>query len=423
MPEGTALMTVYQIVDHDLTSVGKNTKGPIWDCLIQEVDIETGELVFQWRAADHLDVSDSYRDIGSDGEPGGSAWDWFHINSIDKDLDGNYIVSSRYTHSVYKIDGKTGEVLWVLGGKVNMFKDLSGGEATNFGFQHDARWANDFTEITIFDNTADGPKSKPRGIRLAIDEDALTVKLITEYRNTHEVPAASQGSLQDLDNGNVLLGYGFTGAFAEFAHDGTPLCDSHFQPSTHFGSGGVQSYRVLKYNWRGMPSTNPDLAVAEDSLGLWRAYVSWNGATEVAQWVLQGSNDDEAVEDWPQGHEWTTLEASPRVSFETAFTLDADHPRYLRVVAVDSMANILAATRPIDVSHANVVSPISPLLDALSLPPHLRHVCVSVCFRHPPTCRRLGQTTGTHTHTHKPKNIPYQSLATAGCLFFFHPYL
>ncbi len=130
--EGTAIFTVYQVVTTDLNSLGKHLpNGEVWDCLIQEIDLATGELIFQWRALDHYAVTDTYRDIGDDG-PIGRAFDFFHMNSITKDLKGNYLTSSRYMHSITYINGKTGEVIWVLGGKRNMFKDLSKGKATNF---------------------------------------------------------------------------------------------------------------------------------------------------------------------------------------------------------------------------------------------------------------------------------------------------
>lgn len=355
--QGTALMTVYDVRDHDLSSLGKAT-GPIWDCLVQEVDIATGHLVFEWRASEHLDVSDTHRAIGGEGEPGGAAFDWFHLNSVDKDPRGNYMVSSRYLHSLTYIHGGTGRVLWVLGGKRNMFADLSGGNATNFAFQHDARWDNDYKEITLFDNSDVGrlsEKSNPRGMRIKVDQKAMTATLLAEYRNPHRIASESQGSVQTLPGGNVVVGFGFAGAFTEFSRAGTPLCDTHYGPEANFGSGDVQSYRVLKFAWRGYPATDPDLAVARDDALLWRAYASWNGATEVTQWVLQGT-DDEAPR---EGSAWSVVERRLRDGFETDFVLEAGHPRYLRVVGLDYKGNALGTSLPVDAAEADVVSFLS----------------------------------------------------------------
>ncbi|KAF7558594.1 hypothetical protein G7046_g5555 [Stylonectria norvegica] len=338
--QGTAMITIYKVVDYDLSS--HNTPiSSIWDSIVQEIDIETGAVIFEWYASQHIKVSDSYRPIKDD------PWDWFHINSIEKDEDGNYIISSRYTHAIYKIDGKTGDIIWILGGKGNSFYDLSEGKATNFAFQHDARWHNNFTELTLFDNTDDGYNdglANPRGLRLRVDQAAMTVSVITEYKNPSRFPASSQGSVQDLENGNVLVGYGYASAYTEFSHDGAVLCDTHFGPQTQFGNGSIQSYRVYKLPWKGMPTADPDLVVAQDNAGIWRAYFSWNGATEVAEWVLQGSDDPDNEEN----HPWRVLGIRPPTGFETAMMLGADHPKYIRVVALDSMANVLGTTRAVD---------------------------------------------------------------------------
>jgi hypothetical protein len=350
--QGTAIITAYQVVDVDLTSLGKTT-GPIWECLFQEIDIETGELIFEWRASEHIAVADTYRHIGGEGNPNGAAFDWFHINSIDKDPLGNYIVSSRYLHSVTYVDGRTGDVIWVLGGKKNMFDDLSDGRATSFGFQHDARWANNYTEITIFDNSDDGgfsDKSHPRGVRVKIDQLTMTAELVHEYKNPTRLAAASQGSMRDLPNGNVLLGFGNAPLFTEFSHEGEVLCETHFGPAKKFGSGEAQSYRVLKFAWQGFPTSDPAVAVKQDDADEWRVYVSWNGATEIAQWVLQGADAAEEQEE-----QWQMLEVVAKDGFETSFLVKPDHPSWLRAMAVDGSGNVLGVTPVANATEALVV--------------------------------------------------------------------
>ncbi|KAI6080381.1 ASST-domain-containing protein [Hypoxylon rubiginosum] len=341
---GTALVTVYEIVQHDLKEVGKNHAGPVWDCLIQEVDLETGLAVFQWRALDHWRLTDSYRDIAGDGE-GTHAYDFFHMNSIDKDARGNYLTSSRYMHSLTYINGKTGEVIWILGGKRNMFRDLSNGNATNFAYQHDARFSGNDT-ITIFDNGVDDghPDIAPtRGLRVKIDEKAMTAEVVTEYLNPHKIHGLSQGSFQTLPNGNVILGYGNSAAFTEYSNNGEVLCDTHFGPESMFGTGGIQSYRVYKYEWHGYPTTTPSTAIRRNSSRNWNFYVSWNGATEVSKWVLQGSDNITSADE-----HWKELARTKRVGFETAFELHTSYPKYLRAVAMHSEGHMLGMSTPID---------------------------------------------------------------------------
>lgn len=342
---GTALITVYEVVQRDLKEAGKNHIGPVWDCLIQEVDLETGLAVFQWRALDHWRLTDSTRPIGDDGE-GDRAYDFFHMNSIDKDARGNYLTSSRYTHSLTYINGKTGEVIWILGGKRNMFKDLSNGTATNFAFQHDARWSGNDT-ITLFDNGVDDVHrdiADTRGLKLKIDEKAMTVSVVAEYFNPHKIHGISQGSFQTLSNGNVLLGYGNSAAFTEYTSDGDVLCDTHFGPESRFGTAEVQSYRVYKYEWHGYPTSTPSTAVRRNSSRNWNFFVSWNGATEVSKWVLQGSPNVTAADE-----DWKELGRTNRIGFETAFALYKSYPKYLRAVAMHSEGHMLGVSSPLDV--------------------------------------------------------------------------
>ena len=80
-----------------------------------EVDTSTGLPVFSWWALDHINASESTVDHPS--EPGhvGSAWDFFHMNSVDKNADGDYLISARYTNAIYKISGKDGSIIWRFG--------------------------------------------------------------------------------------------------------------------------------------------------------------------------------------------------------------------------------------------------------------------------------------------------------------------
>ncbi|KAI1650984.1 ASST-domain-containing protein [Daldinia loculata] len=342
---GTALITVYNVVQRDLTEVGKTHIGPVWDCVIQEIDLETGLAIFQWQALDHWNLADSYREIGGDGE-GDRAYDFFHMNSIDKDSRGNYLTSSRYMHSLTYINGTTGEVIWILGGKRNMFQDLSDGTATNFAYQHDARWSGKDT-ITIFDNGVDDVHrdiALTRGLKLKIDEKAMTVSVVAEYFNPHKIHGISQGSFQSLPNGNVLLGYGNSAAFTEFASNGDVLCDTHFGPESRFGTAEVQSYRVYKYEWHGMPKTSPTSAIRKNSGRNWSFYVSWNGATEVSKWILQGSEDLNVIDG-----NWKELNRTERLGFETEFEILEPYPQYLRAVAVHTEGYMLGVSEPIDV--------------------------------------------------------------------------
>lgn len=334
------MISVYEIIDADLTPLGHEANGKIWDCLIQEIDLATGNLIFQWRASEHHELTETLRDV-----PNADPYDWYHMNSIDKDPKGNYIVSSRYLHTVTYISGETGEIIWVLGGKRNMFKDLSDGKATGFMYQHDARWQDGYTTITLFDNGAeDGHWVEPytRGIRIRVDQETMTAELVNEYVNPNHIFSISQGSLQVLPNGNVLMGYGNTGAMTEYASNGTVLCDVHFGPQAWFGSGDIQSYRTYKFDWVGRPDTKPDVQIEPSSdpeSNLTSLYVSWNGDTEVRRWVVEGTDEVE-------GGSWNVMEDEERDGFETQLLIQPGAPHYVRVKGLDRNGEVLGESNP-----------------------------------------------------------------------------
>lgn len=303
-----------------------------------------------------------------DGDTREDPWDFFHINSIDKDGRGNYLVSSRYMSCLAYIDGQTGDVLWKLGGTENSFRDLSAGAATNISWQHHARFQIQFDtnftrSISLFDNGSRGegaPEHVSRGLLVEIDEDAMTAAVAAEYWNPHPISSQSQGSMQVLGNGHVLVGYGYGAAWTEFTPEGEALCETHFGPMTQFHRGQVMSYRVFKQEWVGRPLTSPSVALSGTE-----AAVSWNGATEVVTWVLQGASprgvetgDDErgsagAVREVRNNEddvvEFEFISAVPKTGFETIIPI----PRgvaysKLKIVALDKTGSFLRATEPLD---------------------------------------------------------------------------
>ena len=76
------------------------------------------------------------------------------MNSVDKDANGDYMVSARHTDCMYKISGTDGHVIWRLGGDESSFV-LDG---FNFSKQHDARFIeqNATTTLVSFLNNASG---------------------------------------------------------------------------------------------------------------------------------------------------------------------------------------------------------------------------------------------------------------------------
>lgn len=384
----TALISIYDKKFADVESMpGYHRKGWIWDSVFQELDLQTGEAIFEWRASDHIDVSKSYHPIGEMEES--DPRDVYHINSVRKDTLGNFLVSSRYLRAVLYIDGTTGKVLWQLGGKDNSFHDLSNGTATTFLGQHDADILEHEGEhnhgkkthfITFFNNNADWDNTtdiQSKGARIEISLDDMTARLdlslstSNSTTTTRPILSSSQGSYQTLPNGHIVLGYGFNAAMAEFSETGELLCSMLFQPSSRFDTGDVQSYRNLRFNWTGFPrDTKPSLVGEVDgsSSGDVKLYMSWNGATEVSKWLLEGfennNNNDDVDEKETTGrrkrpsqinHRNNSAEKISLVAkegFETTWRLSSkaisDKTRFVRVVALDRDDKVLGTSDLMD---------------------------------------------------------------------------
>ncbi|KUI53584.1 hypothetical protein VP1G_00882 [Cytospora mali] len=347
-PENTGLISVYYPQAIDLSPVGGPVDGWVLDSIFQEVDLDTGDLIFEWRASDHIPIEMTMRSfVGSDlGDSPDTGFDYFHINSVDKDHLGNYIISARHTHTVICISPQ-GETLWILGGKQNMFKDLSDGRATDFSWQHHARWHGTNT-LSLFDNaksTNGGHKfmgDHSRGMMLELDTEAMTAKLLHDYYDPkHPKLSESQGSMQVMDSGKVLVDYGFFPAFTEFSPEGEVICDVRLAPWLIWQVGMVTSYRGFKTDrWVGKPWYAPEVSL-RPSEGV--IYVSWNGATEVDRWVLQGADWDGVSQEV-----YEDLDIQTKDGFEMGFDISDDYPQYVRVTALDKNGDILKHTIVMD---------------------------------------------------------------------------
>lgn len=335
--DGTALVSVYNVTNADLSPMGRPVDGWINDSIFQEIDIATGELLFEWKASEHFNPNDSFMTHPLAGYWQSIPFDFFHINSIEKDSKGNYIISSRHMHTVTCIS-PTGETLWVLGGQYNEFKDLSDGKATDFKWQHDARWVSEEDgTLTLFDNSEagvlhiDAPYSTARMIKL--DVANRTATLLGSYVSLQQIRTPSQGSVQVLpDSGNIFVGWGHSPAYSEYSPNGTLVCETHFGASWYDFWGRVVSYRAQKSaNWVGSPEYPPAVKIQNSQL-----FVSWNGATEVETWELQGAVQADG--------EFHALDVMEKIGFEGTFLLPTDSQGdhvYYRVAAIGHDGKVL----------------------------------------------------------------------------------
>ena len=315
-PEDTALITIYHGVKRDLTSVGGPADATVLDGVVQEVDIETGEVLFEWHSLNHVELLPHESGF----------YDHLHLNSIDVFDEDHLIVSSRSTSTVFKISRKTGEIVWRLGGDKS---DFEMGPGARFFYQHDAR-SHPAGTITVFDNGSENTADQSRGAVIEVDEDAMKASLVREYTHPDKLLSLTQGNLQVLPNGNVLVGWGSSPVVSEFTQDGSVQFDAEFPPES-------ETYRAFRFPWKGYPKYSPAIAAESDEEDVVKIYASWNGATEVATWhVMAGENPRKLTE----------LASTPREGFETVITVKTTEP-YVGVRAVDASGKALGSSRAI----------------------------------------------------------------------------
>ncbi len=167
-----------------------------------------GVIEFKWDAWDHYGATDWI-------EPTGAAPpdDFDHPNSLDFDLDSNYVVSFRNMGAVVKVNAQSGAIMWQLGGARNQFT-FRGDPLGFFSGQHSVRVLPN-GHILLYDN---GLRHKPpvsRAVEYALDVPNKVATMVWEYRPKPGIFTVAFGSAQRLSNGNTLVGLGYAGEIHE----------------------------------------------------------------------------------------------------------------------------------------------------------------------------------------------------------------
>jgi outer membrane protein assembly factor BamB len=289
---------------------------------VQEVTVPGGRVLFEWRSLDHVPLAESVLRKPAKAASRKAPFDYFHVNSVALDTDGNLLVSARNTHTIYKLDRRNGRILWRLGGKTSDFRM---GKGTTFGYQHDARRQADGT-ITLFDNSAAPPIAKfSRALVIRLDERTMRATLVRAYAHPRQVLSPHQGSMQLLANGDVFVGFGGKPFITEFARGGRVLFDAKVVVGDF--------YRAFRFPWTGRPVTRPAVAVRDGTV-----YASWNGATEVASWQVLTGDDEGSL---------APVKKARRQGFETAIPLDGDG-KLIAVRALDADGTTLRESRAVE---------------------------------------------------------------------------
>ncbi|KAI1297362.1 Arylsulfotransferase-domain-containing protein [Xylaria venustula] len=355
---GSAVVILKEVIPYNLTVVGGPEDGKVLDNIIQEIAIETRELLWTWRGSDHYELSESYMEY----KYGPGAYDYIHMNSVDRTPEGNFLISARHTHSITLVNRESGSIDWTLGGKKNDFLDLSNGSATNFAWQHHARFYNS-TQLTMFDNhnissTIGCTANCSRGKHVELNYKSRTARLVSEFYHPESLLSGFEGSYQTTRSGNIFLGWGANPAFTEHLPSGECVLDVQFdlwRPDT----GYPINYRAFKMDWKAYPTWAPQIATLRaNEDGEFQVYVSWNGATEVKNWQLVSDMPEAKKEaEWDQlltlslvklsgnSHDNVTksIMVIPRNGFETDIILKPEQP-FIRAAALGQDGLVLGMT-------------------------------------------------------------------------------
>ena len=324
-----AWVTANKNLPMNLSRYGGAYNGALIDSAVQEYDLRTGKLVRSWDALDHIPLSDSRASLPTNGFP----WDAYHVNAIDVPGDGTFVVSMRNTWAAYRVKVDTGTIEWTLGGRHSSFRFGSGAA---FEWQHDVAVYPGSPLVTVFDDhccqitgggtyvSATGPS---RGLVLKLDQSTRTATLAGQYTHGSNFDAEYMGSIEPLANGNEFVGWGSAHYFSEYNVSGQLLLDAAL-PNPDL------SYRANLEPWVGLP-LYPPLGAARQKDGKTTVYASWNGATLLAAWRLEGG---------PSASRLAVLSTRAKSGFETAIPVEHGDASF-KVQALDARGRVIGASR------------------------------------------------------------------------------
>jgi Arylsulfotransferase (ASST) len=335
-PEGTAWIDAFDPIQANLSSVHRSANAVLEDSIIQEIDIKTGLVMWEWHALGHIPIAESNNPPPSEST---YPWDYIHVNSVSPgptgqeagagaDQAGDVLLSARNSWTLYDVDLLTGAIRWRLGGAHSNFKLAVG---TRFYWQHDAEWQPGGL-ISLFDNGSDPPKEKQsRGLLLDPNASSHTVTLARQFTNPSKtLLAESQGDTLRLPGGNWLMGYGRLPDFTEYAPSGHVLFDATLGPE-------VQDFRTYFSAWSAQAPGAPAVVAQPTASGLTVA-VSWNGATEVASWrVLAGASPGALA----------PVANAAKAGFQTTISAPSAGP-YVAVQALDGAGTVIGTSQTIE---------------------------------------------------------------------------
>ena len=244
-PWNTALILADALATANLSSIGGPSDQQVIDGIVQEINIKTGQVMFQWNSADHVPYRDSQLPRPSAAS---MPWDWFHINAVHLDTDGNLLIDARNTWTTYKVNIHTGQIIWELGGKQSSFtlKSAPGqvldSDGEIFAWQHDPE-AIGGGQYTFFDDELSAALlGYSRAVTVRLDLRTHVATLIKSDNQPEGLIAAVMGNAQTTRNGDLFVGWGSLPYISEFSLSGKLLFNAELPV-------GISTYRAYRLPW------------------------------------------------------------------------------------------------------------------------------------------------------------------------------
>jgi arylsulfate sulfotransferase len=174
----------------DLTKVGGALKDTVHaDGIV--VYNKKGHKLWEWSVLDHLDPLKDPLILKHKK-------DWVHANSLFKDKDGNFIISYRDLNQVWKVEYKTGKVLWKFGegGDFPLQKN------EYFASQHAVHRKADGALMLLDNGTKTGIT---RAISFIMDEAKKTVKSTLIVSLPHDYYSTAKGDTHMILGDKILF--------------------------------------------------------------------------------------------------------------------------------------------------------------------------------------------------------------------------
>ncbi|KAB8232548.1 uncharacterized protein BDW43DRAFT_300903 [Aspergillus alliaceus] len=211
----TALACSYRNKYKNLGNLGRpNEYGWVVSGGFVEMDTITGKVLYDWDSEGCIPIHESVK-VGpstpASGEPE-RCW--------------NYILSARFTNTIYLISGQDGHIVWRLGGENSDFA-----QDFTFSKQHHVRFLEQ-GELT----------SAALIVQLHTSVFPMTAKAIARYNRPDGVLTRLRGSVQKLPIGEVF-----------HSPEGKVLMQASF------ASLRFSTYRSYKFDFTGQLSTPPDV--------------------------------------------------------------------------------------------------------------------------------------------------------------------